>query len=77
MSQLKILFLYSLMSMTVFFLQAYLSVLYMRLPGNFCMLLRGRVVEYHNIATDLKYPEFILYKPHNGRCVEVVVQLIL
>ncbi|KAK1373201.1 Protein MICRORCHIDIA like [Heracleum sosnowskyi] len=51
-------------------LRAYLSVLYLRLPASFCMLLRGKVVEYHNIATDLKYPEFILYKPHSGRCVE-------
>ncbi|XP_017216539.1 protein MICRORCHIDIA 6 [Daucus carota subsp. sativus] len=51
-------------------LRAYLSVLYLRLPSNFCMFLRGRVVEYHNIATDLKYPEFIVYKPHNGRGVE-------
>ncbi|KAK1363128.1 Protein MICRORCHIDIA like [Heracleum sosnowskyi] len=53
-----------------FSLRAYLSVLYLRLPGSFCMLLRGQVVEYHNIATDLKYPEFIVYRPHNGRCVE-------
>lgn len=44
----------------------------MRLPSSFCMLLRGKVVEYHNIATDLKYPEFIVYRPHNGRSVEVV-----
>ncbi|XP_074324436.1 protein MICRORCHIDIA 6-like isoform X2 [Apium graveolens] len=53
-----------------FSLRAYLSVLYLRLPSNFCMLLRGRVVEYHNIATDLKHPEFIVYRPQNGRCVE-------
>ncbi|KAL6524491.1 Protein MICRORCHIDIA 6 [Orobanche hederae] len=46
-------------------LRAYLSVLYLRAPENFCMLLRGRVVEYHNIANDLKYPEFILYRPQN------------
>ncbi|WOG95325.1 hypothetical protein DCAR_0414640 [Daucus carota subsp. sativus] len=51
-------------------LRAYLSVLYLRLPANFCMLLRGKAVEYHNIASDLKYPECILYKPHSGRCVE-------
>ncbi|KAL2492634.1 Histidine kinase [Abeliophyllum distichum] len=46
-------------------LRAYLSVLYLRVPENFCILLRGRVVEYHNIAKDLKFPEFILYKPQN------------
>ncbi|KAK4479353.1 hypothetical protein RD792_014865 [Penstemon davidsonii] len=45
-------------------LRAYLSILYLRIPENFSILLRGRVVEYHNIATDLKFPEFILYRPH-------------
>ncbi|OIT07545.1 PREDICTED: protein MICRORCHIDIA 6-like [Nicotiana attenuata] len=44
-------------------LRAYLSVLYLRIPDNFCILLRGRIVECHNIAKDLKYPEFIMYKP--------------
>ncbi|KAI3454468.1 hypothetical protein Pfo_011131 [Paulownia fortunei] len=46
-------------------LRAYLSILYLRVPENFCILLRGRVVEYHNIANDLKFPEFILYRPQN------------
>ena len=40
------------------------------------MILRGRVVEYHNIATDLKFPEFILYKPQSGGCVEVVIVIL-
>lgn len=53
-----------------------MSVLYLRLPANFCMLLRGKAVEYHNIASDLKYPECILYKPHSGRCVEVIHYLL-
>lgn len=35
------------------------------------MLLRGRIIEYHNIANDLKYPEFILYKPQIGGYGEV------
>ncbi|XP_073036103.1 protein MICRORCHIDIA 6-like [Primulina eburnea] len=46
-------------------LRAYLSILYLRVPNKFNILLRGRVVEYHNIASDLKFPEFILYRPHN------------
>ncbi|PIN20254.1 MORC family ATPase [Handroanthus impetiginosus] len=46
-------------------LRAYLSILYLRVPQNFCILLRGRVVEYHSIANDLKFPEFILYRPQN------------
>lgn len=51
-------------------LRVYLSILYLRIPESFSILLRGRVVVYHNIAMDLKYPEFILYKPHSGGCVE-------
>ncbi|GER56810.1 histidine kinase [Striga asiatica] len=46
-------------------LRAYLSILYLRIPENFRILLRGLDVEYHNIAGDLKFPEFILYRPHN------------
>ncbi|KAK6123520.1 hypothetical protein DH2020_042727 [Rehmannia glutinosa] len=37
-------------------LRAYLSILYLRVPEKFCILLRGRGVEYHNIANDLKFP---------------------
>ncbi|KAG8378827.1 hypothetical protein BUALT_Bualt07G0025300 [Buddleja alternifolia] len=46
-------------------LRVYLSILYLRVPQNFSILLRGRVVEYHSIANDLKFPEFILYRPQN------------
>ncbi|KAK3004556.1 hypothetical protein RJ639_019062 [Escallonia herrerae] len=53
-------------------LRAYLSVLYLQLPESFCILLRGRVLEYHNIANDLKFPEFILYRPQSGGSTEVV-----
>ncbi|KAL3529476.1 hypothetical protein ACH5RR_008798 [Cinchona calisaya] len=56
-----------------FSLRAYLSVLYLRVPENFCMMLRGQVVQYHNIANDLKFPEFILYKPQSGGCIEGTV----
>ncbi|XP_069155514.1 protein MICRORCHIDIA 6-like isoform X2 [Solanum lycopersicum] len=51
-------------------LRAYLSILYLRIPENFCIWLCGKIVEYHNIASDLKYREFILYKPQNGGCEE-------
>ncbi|KAL1568230.1 protein MICRORCHIDIA 6-like [Salvia divinorum] len=44
-------------------LRAYLSILYLRYPANFCILLRGQIVEYHNIGSDLKFPQFIRYKP--------------
>ncbi|EYU42193.1 hypothetical protein MIMGU_mgv1a022246mg, partial [Erythranthe guttata] len=45
--------------------EAYLSILYLQVPEKFSILLRGRVVEYHNIAADLKFPEFIMYRPQN------------
>ncbi|XP_019182060.1 PREDICTED: protein MICRORCHIDIA 6-like [Ipomoea nil] len=53
-----------------FSLRAYLSILYLQVPEKFFILLRGRMIEYHNIATDLKYPEFILYRPQSGGCKE-------
>ncbi|XP_042039413.1 protein MICRORCHIDIA 6-like [Salvia splendens] len=46
-------------------LRAYLSVLYLRYPANFCIVLRGQIVEYHNVGLDLKFPQFIRYKPQN------------
>lgn len=52
--------------------QAYLSVLYLKLPDTFSMLLRGKVIVYHNIATDLKHPEYIMYKPYNDGGAKVV-----
>ncbi|KAI8016871.1 Protein MICRORCHIDIA 6 [Camellia lanceoleosa] len=51
-------------------LRVYLSILYLRVPENFRIVLRGQVVQLHNIASDLKFPEFILYRPHSGGCVE-------
>lgn len=47
-------------------LRVYSSILYLRIPQNFCIILRGKVVQHHNIAQDLKFPEFILYKPQTG-----------
>ncbi|XP_051139500.1 protein MICRORCHIDIA 6 [Andrographis paniculata] len=47
-------------------LRAYLSILYLKIEDNFCIILRGQVVEFHSIANDLKFPEFILYRPHNA-----------
>ncbi|XP_028118703.1 protein MICRORCHIDIA 6-like [Camellia sinensis] len=47
-------------------LRVYSSILYLRAPQSFKIVLRGRVVEHHNIANDLKFPEFILYKSHGG-----------
>lgn len=54
-------------------LRAYLSILYLRLPESFKIILRGQVVGHHNVADDLKFPEFILYKPQTGGCIEGAV----
>lgn len=54
-------------------LRVYLSILYLRIPQNFNIILRGKVVEHHNIANDLKFPEFILYRPQTGGLVEGTV----
>ncbi|ESQ34891.1 hypothetical protein EUTSA_v10006991mg [Eutrema salsugineum] len=58
-------------------LRVYLSILYLRIPETFKIVLRGKVVEHHNIADDLKYPQYILYKPqvagHGG--AEVVTTI--
>ncbi|KAJ9559638.1 hypothetical protein OSB04_004798 [Centaurea solstitialis] len=51
-------------------LRAYLSVLYLKLPKTFAMVLRGKVVLYRNVATELKYTEFIKYKPQSVSSVE-------
>nr|VDD58608.1 unnamed protein product [Brassica oleracea] len=44
-------------------LRVYLSILYLRIPETFKILLRGKVVEHHNVADDLKHQQYILYKP--------------
>ncbi|KAI9126532.1 hypothetical protein K1719_002128 [Acacia pycnantha] len=54
-------------------LRAYLSILYLRVPENFRIMLRGQLVKPHNIADDLKFPEYILYQPSSGGCREGTV----
>ncbi|XP_057862998.1 protein MICRORCHIDIA 6 isoform X2 [Cryptomeria japonica] len=54
-------------------LRVYSSILYLQIPDNFRIILRGRVVEHHKIANDLKFPEYILYKPQVGNNKEVSV----
>ncbi|KAK6267330.1 hypothetical protein QUC31_018167 [Theobroma cacao] len=57
-------------------LRAYLSILYLRLPSRFNVILRGQFVKHHNIADDLIYREFIVYKPQTGNTEAVVVTTI-
>ncbi|XP_021762891.1 protein MICRORCHIDIA 6-like isoform X1 [Chenopodium quinoa] len=54
-------------------LRVYLSILYLRIPQSFTIVLRGKAVEHHSVASDLKYPEFILYRPHTGGTKEAEV----
>lgn len=51
--------------------QAYASILYRQLPEYFRIILRGRDIEYHNIAEDLKYVQFIKYMPQVDGNLEV------
>lgn len=57
-------------------LRVYLSILYLRIPQNFSITLRGKVVEHRCIAHDLKYPEFIMYKPQTGGTKEEILTTI-
>ncbi|KAM0945812.1 putative morc, S5 domain 2 protein [Dioscorea sansibarensis] len=43
--------------------RVYASVLYLHMPMNFKIVLRGGVVDPHSIVSDLKYVECIKYKP--------------
>eukprot|EP00249_Psilotum_nudum_P017714 c26454_g1_i1 orf=114-2621(+) len=47
-------------------LRAYSSILYLRMPSNFQIILRGKVVQHLSIENDLKFAEHILYKPQVG-----------
>ncbi|WOG96423.1 hypothetical protein DCAR_0415758 [Daucus carota subsp. sativus] len=54
-------------------LRVYVSILYLRLPQSFKIVLRGKEIERHNLANDLIFPEFILYKPQIGSNSEAAV----
>lgn len=47
-------------------LRAYASILYLRKLPNFQIILRGKPVEYHSIADDLKFSKVVIYKPQLG-----------
>lgn len=54
-------------------LRVYSSILYRIIPKHFRIILRGEIVQHHNIAQEIKFPEFILYKPQVGGVVEAEV----
>lgn len=51
-------------------LREYSSILYLHVPENFKIILRGEPVNHHHIAKDLIYPECIKYKPQVGGLIE-------
>ncbi|KAF9671629.1 hypothetical protein SADUNF_Sadunf12G0067500 [Salix dunnii] len=51
-------------------LRAYLSILYLKIPETFTIVLRGQFVEHRNLVLDLKFQEFIVYRPQTGGCKE-------
>lgn len=47
-------------------LQSYASILYLRLPPGFRIILRGRDVEHHNIVNDMMMSQEVTYRPQPG-----------
>lgn len=47
-------------------LQSYVSILYLRVPPEFRIILRGRDVEHHNIVNDMMHTDQITYRPKEG-----------
>ncbi|KAL0004645.1 hypothetical protein SO802_012206 [Lithocarpus litseifolius] len=44
-------------------LRSYASILYLKLPPNFKIILRGKDVQHHNIVNDMMLAEEVTYKP--------------
>ncbi|KAM0826193.1 hypothetical protein ACQ4PT_069044 [Festuca glaucescens] len=54
-------------------LRVYASILYLRLPEHFKVILCGRVVEPHHIVNDLIYRECVEYRPRVGVSIQADV----
>jgi hypothetical protein len=46
--------------------QSYASILYLRLPPGFRIILRGKDVEHHNIVNDMMLSQEVTYRPNPG-----------
>ena len=46
-----------------FTFQSYASILYLRLPPSFRIILRGKDVEHHNIVNDMMMSQEVTYRP--------------
>ncbi|KAH9292379.1 hypothetical protein KI387_042431, partial [Taxus chinensis] len=47
-------------------LRSYTSILYLRLPAGFQIILRGKVVEHHSLVNDLMNTQEVTYKPQGA-----------
>lgn len=47
-------------------LRSYASILYLRLPKNFKMVLRGKEIQHHCLVNDLMITQKVTYRPHGG-----------
>ncbi|XP_037491189.1 protein MICRORCHIDIA 7 isoform X1 [Jatropha curcas] len=47
-------------------LRSYASILYLRLPPGFRIILRGKDVDHHNIVNDMMLSQEITYRPQHG-----------
>ncbi|XP_024012318.1 protein MICRORCHIDIA 4 [Eutrema salsugineum] len=47
-------------------LRSYVSILYLRVPPEFRIILRGKDVEHHNLVNDMMLTEQITYRPKDG-----------
>lgn len=47
-------------------LRSYASILYLRLPPNFRIIIRGKDVEHHNVVNDMMMSEEVTYRPQPG-----------
>ncbi|KAM7483478.1 hypothetical protein LguiB_008061 [Lonicera macranthoides] len=47
-------------------LRSYASILYLRIPPGFRIILRGKDVEHHNIVNDMMMTQEVTYRPQHG-----------
>nr|XP_010943767.3 protein MICRORCHIDIA 7 [Elaeis guineensis] len=47
-------------------LRSYASILYLRIPPSFRMILRGKEIEHHNLVDDMMLKHEVIYKPQPG-----------
>lgn len=50
----------------LFNFQSYASILYLRVPPSFRIILRGKDVEHHNIVNDMMMTQEVTYRPQTG-----------